>query len=109
MLRATARGCSDAVPTPSFTDDARQPALVPAGEPTAVPAPQSTPQADWTDACDDAVAGLISLRIPRREAIALVRQSAGATTSEILKQTLQIRGRICVESLKGAVRSFWRT
>jgi hypothetical protein len=72
---------------------ARQPALqIPAKELSPMPVPQSVPQAEWTAQCDDAVAALVSLKIPKRESSALVRQSPGATVQEILRQALKIRG-----------------
>jgi hypothetical protein len=38
------------------------------------------------------VSALVSLKIPKRESIALVRQSAGATADEITRNALRIRG-----------------
>lgn len=67
---------------------ARQPTQVPAKEPAAIPATQA---ADWTAECDDVVSALISLKIPKREAISLVRQSPGTAVDEILRHALKIR------------------
>jgi len=54
---------------------ARQP--TPSKERSSGQVPQSVSQADWIPACDLAVAALISLKIPKKESIALVRQAHG--------------------------------
>jgi hypothetical protein len=68
-------------------------AAVPAPPP--IPAsPQPVPEAAaaWTDECDLAVGALVGLKIPKRKAIDLVRQSPGATVQEILGHALRIHG-----------------
>jgi hypothetical protein len=106
------RGSSDAVPAEgnvSFTDT-RQPIGLETGlsaevqaarQPALVPAPPPVAQAAWTTECDTAVAALVSLKIPKREAISLVRQSPGTTVDEILGHAFRIRGQGRGQSING--------
>ena len=59
-----------------------------AKKPPSIPASQSERSTER----DDAVAALITLKIPKRQAAAFVRQAAGTTTAEIVRNALRIRG-----------------
>jgi hypothetical protein len=54
--------------------------------------PQAVTQGEWTEECNTALAALISLKIPKRTAVELVRRASGTTHQEILRAALQIHG-----------------
>jgi hypothetical protein len=68
-----------------------------------IPAPQPVPQGEWTPACDEALAALVGLKIPKRRAIDLIRRAAGSTCDEILRAALRIHGQNRTQPITGSM------